>query len=220
MKNFLSASIPDLSREAPRRLWDPPRRLLKSLRRYQASRERGGLLATGIRYLSVLEHRFWSVVTGADIPLNCRLGGGLLLLHANGIVIHPDATVGPNCLILQQVTLTAGVTLGGNVDIGSGAKLIRPISIGDHANVGANAVVLSDVPEGATAMGVPARVILAENATPAARSARSTDGEAFDGRARVDAGDDSGYGRPRPYYRPATTRSPSSLADHVRHASK
>jgi len=103
--------------------------------------------------------------------LDCHLGGGLLLVHANGIVIHPDATVGPNCLILQQVTLTEGVRLGGHVDIGAGAKIIGPVSIGDHATVGANAVVLSSVPEGATAVGVPSRVILPKNARPAARSA-------------------------------------------------
>jgi serine O-acetyltransferase len=173
-----------MRREAPRRLWDPPRRLLKSLRRYQASRERPGLLAAGIRYASVLEHRFWSMVTGADIPLNCQLGGGLMLVHANGIVIHPDAQVGPNCLILQQVTLTEGVRLGGHVDVGSGAKIIRPIAVGDHANVGANAVVLSDVPAGATAVGVPARIIPPANAEPSARSAP----------------DDNGYGLPTRYY--------------------
>jgi serine O-acetyltransferase len=176
---------------------------LKSLRRYQASRERPGLLAAGIRYLSVLEHRFWSVVTGADIPLNCQLGGGLLLVHANGIVIHPDAMVGPNCLILQQVTLTAGVRLGGHVDVGSGAKIIRPISIGDHANVGANAVVLADVPEGATAVGVPARVIVAEEADPSARFDRSIDRDG-DG----DEDDERGYSRPRPYYQASDHRSP------------
>jgi serine O-acetyltransferase len=111
----------------------------------------------------VLEHRFWSVVTGADIPLNSHLGGGLLLIHPSGIVIHPDATVGPNCLLLQQVTLTAGVKLGGHVDVGAGAKIIRPVLIGDHATVGANAVVLSDIPEGATAVGVPARVMHADS---------------------------------------------------------
>jgi serine O-acetyltransferase len=169
METFISASVPDFSREEPRRLWDPPRRLLKSLRRYQASRERSGLLAAGIRYASVLEHRFWSAVTGADIPLNCRLGGGLLLPHASGIVIHPDATIGPNCLIFQQVTLTEGVRIGGHVDIGAGAKIVGPVSIGDHANVGANAVVLDDVPEGATAVGVPARVILPGSAHQSAR---------------------------------------------------
>ena len=186
MAPFISASIPDMTREAPRGLWDPPRRLLKSLRRYQASRARTGLIASGVRYLSVLEHRFWSVVTGADIPLNCQLGAGLLLIHANGIVIHPDATVGPNCLILQQVTLTEGVRLGGHVDVCAGAKIIRPVSIGDQATVGANAVVLTDVPEGATAVGVPARIIL-ENVQPSASDLLSDGDEAEGNENRGDS---------------------------------
>jgi serine O-acetyltransferase len=107
----------------------------------------------------VLQHRFWSVVTGADIPLNCQIEGGLLLPHSNGIVIHPTATIGVNCLILQQVTISHGVKIGGHVDIGAGAKIIRSVSIGNHAKIGANAVVLEDVPEGATAVGVPAKII-------------------------------------------------------------
>lgn len=112
---------------------------------------------------AVLRHRFWSVTTGADIPLNCKLGGGLMIPHPNGIVIHPEVEVGPNCLIFQQVTLGAahgGVPrLGGHVDIGAGAKVIGTVIIGNHARIGANAVVITDVPEGATAVGVPARVI-------------------------------------------------------------
>jgi serine O-acetyltransferase len=103
------------------------------------------------------------VVTGADIPLNCKLGGGLLLPHPNGIVIHPDAEIGPNCLLFQQVTIGAndhGVpSIGGHVDIGAGAKVLGPVTIGHHARIGANAVVMHDVPSGATAVGVPARVI-------------------------------------------------------------
>lgn len=74
-------------------------------------------------------------------------------------MIHPDASIGPNCLILQQVTVVAGVKIGGHVDIGAGAKIIRPVTIGNHAKIGANAVVICDVPEGATAVGVPAKII-------------------------------------------------------------
>jgi serine O-acetyltransferase len=155
----ISAREPDWERERPRRLWDPPRRLLRSLRRYQRWHLRAGPLARLISRFAVLEHRFWSVVTGADIPLNCRIAGGLLLIHPSGIVIHPKAIVGPNCLIFQQVTLVEGVELGGHVDIGAGAKIVRPVYIGDHAKIGANAVVLCDVPPGATAVGIPAHVI-------------------------------------------------------------
>jgi serine O-acetyltransferase len=74
-------------------------------------------------------------------------------------IIHPSASIGPNCLILQQVTIVADVKIGGHVDIGAGAKIIRSVSIGDHALIGANAVVICDVPPGATAVGIPAKII-------------------------------------------------------------
>ncbi|NET39041.1 MAG: serine acetyltransferase, partial [Cyanothece sp. SIO1E1] len=61
------------------------------------------------------------------------------------------------------------VKIGGHVDIGAGAKIIRPVSIGDHAKIGANAVVLCDVPAGATAIGVPAKVIKSVEADENAR---------------------------------------------------
>ena len=157
----ISATEPDWSRE--RRIagrWEPSKALLKSIRDYQRSKQRGASLAAKV---AVLRHRFWSVVTGADIPLNCRIGGGLLIPHPNGIVIHPDAEIGPNCLLFQQVTVgdVDGKVpkVGGHVDVGAGAKLIGDIAIGDHAIIGANSVVTSDVPAGATAVGVPARII-------------------------------------------------------------
>jgi serine acetyltransferase len=76
-----------------------------------------------LRTVAVLRHRWWSIVT-ADIPLNCRLGGGLLMPHPNGIVIHPDAEIGRDCLIFQQVTIGTregggAPKIGGNVDIGA-----------------------------------------------------------------------------------------------------
>jgi len=112
-------------------------------------------------------------VTGADIPLGCRIDGGLLIPHPNGVVIHADATIGPNCLIFQQVTIGAskkGIpTIGGQVDIGAGAKVIGPVKVGDGALIGANAVVVCDVPAGATAVGVPARIV----ASPATSDAAS-----------------------------------------------
>ena len=120
----------------------------------------GGLLRQCFTKYYVLQHRFWSAVTGADIPLNCRIQGGLQIPHPNGIVIHPEAVIGPNCLILQQVTIVSGAIIGGQVDIGSGAKIIRGVSIGNHAKIGANAVVLRDVPAYASAVGIPARVVV------------------------------------------------------------
>lgn len=155
----VSAEVPDWRRERASRLWDPPARLLKSIRDYQ--RYRSGLAWHHKlwRSISVIRYRFWSIVCACDIPLNSQLGGGLLLTHPNGVVIHPSAEIGVNCLILQQVTLVAGVKLQGHVDIGAGAKIIRPVTIGRHAKVGANSVVLNDVPDGAIAVGVPARII-------------------------------------------------------------
>jgi serine O-acetyltransferase len=159
-----SPTIPDWSREAKSFWsWSPSRSLLASLRLHQRVAQSKNPWHSVLRKVAVLRHRFWSFVTGCDIPLGCRIGGGLLLPHPNGIVIHCDVVLGPNCLIFQQVTLGsngAGVpTIGGQVDFGAGAKVIGPITIGDHALVGANAVVVCDVPAWATAVGVPARVL-------------------------------------------------------------
>jgi serine O-acetyltransferase len=166
-----SAHSPDWSREGKRLLqWSPPRSLLASIRAYQRHAASGMPWAGLMRRLCVLRHRFWSVVAGADIPLNSHIGGGLLMIHSNGIVIHPRASIGPNCLIFQQVTIgTAkgeGVpTLGAHVEVGAGARILGEVVIGDHARIGASAVVLCDVPPGASAVGVPARIIPAANRT-------------------------------------------------------
>jgi len=174
--NEVAAELPDWSRERLTHFWAPGRRLLRSIRGYQRwVAARNGFIG---RAWWVCEYRFWSTVTGADIPLTTRLGGGLLLPHPNGIVIHPDAIVGPNCLIFQQVTLGAGgpkpgvPKLGGHVDVGAGAKILGGVTIGDHARIGANAVVLDDVPSGATAVGIPARVV-----KPQRKSDRTTEAE-------------------------------------------
>ncbi len=161
----VSATAPDPSRESVGAFeWNAGRRLLRAIRIYQQACRQGGVAGAIVKRWAVLEHRFWSAVSGADIPLNCRLGVGLLLPHPNGIVIHPDVEVGPNCLIFQQVTLGAGggegfPIIGGHVDIGAGAKVLGAVRVGDHARIGANAVVLSDVAPGATVVGIPARPI-------------------------------------------------------------
>jgi len=164
LESRVSAEIPDWSREQPRQFWDPGRKLLRSIRRYQYWRDRGGSLSNPFCKWFVVCHRFWSVVSGADIPLNCRIGGGLLIPHPNGIVIHPKTTIGANCLIFQQVTIgtrgDGGVpVIEGHVDIGAGAKILGQVRIGAHARVGANAVVMIDVANGMTVAGIPARVV-------------------------------------------------------------
>lgn len=170
----ISASEPDWSREhLSFGEWHPGKRLLGSVRDYQRWRD-GGLWSAVPRLWALLRYRFWSVITGADIPLSGHIGGGLCLPHPNGVVIHQDARVGPNCLILQQVTLgtleTGGTpVVGGHVDIGAGAKLLGPIVIGDHAVIGANAVVLCDVPAHHVAVGIPARCRPRKSGDPESR---------------------------------------------------
>lgn len=164
VEDVVSADVPDWSRESKAIFeWAPSRSLIGSIRFYQRLAESRGWWAALPRKLAVLRHRWWSMVTGADIPLNCRLGGGLLIPHPNGIVIHPDAEIGPNCLLFQQVTIgmrDGGVPkIGGHVDVGAGAKIIGAVTIGANAKIGANCVVLQDIPPGATAVGIPARVI-------------------------------------------------------------
>lgn len=165
MSQFASDLAPDWSREALRSgEWNPGKRLLASLRDYQRFASSPGPLAVLRKKWAVVRHRFWSAVSGADIPLNSQIGGGLLLPHPNGVVIHPDARIGPNCLIFQQVTLgTRGdgkaPVLAEHVDVGAGARLLGGIVVGANAVIGANAVVVTDVPPGATAVGIPARIL-------------------------------------------------------------
>lgn len=144
----VSATEPDWSRESVTSFWEPGKQLLKTIRGYQRCAGRTGLLAALRRRLYVLEHRFWSVVTGAEIPINCRIGGGLAIPHPNGIVIHPQAQIGVNCLIFQQVTLGTrrggGVpVLEGHVDVGAGAKIFGEVVISAHSEVRANSVITS-----------------------------------------------------------------------------
>jgi len=161
----ISSTVPDWSRETPRKFWDPSRKLIRSIRKYQRAREKRGILHRLISKRWVFEHRFWSVVTQAEISLDSDIGGGVLLPHPNGVVIHPGAVIGPNSLIFQQVTIgvRAGAEhppiIGGHVDIGAGAKILGAVHIGDHAAIGANAVVLKDVPAAAVAVGIPARIL-------------------------------------------------------------
>ena len=117
-----------------------------------------------MRRIARVRHMLWSIITQSDIGLGARLGSGLMLPHPNGIVIHEDACVGDDCMIMQQVTI--GMigdgevpVIGNRVYIGAGAKIIGKVVVGDGARIGANAVVLSDVPPGHTAVGIPARII-------------------------------------------------------------
>lgn len=165
MSSPVSATEGDPGREALGQYqWSPGKRLIKSIRDYQRARGRTGPWALATRKLAVLRHRFWSAVSGADIPLNSNIGIGVVIPHPNGVVIHPEAVIGPNCMIFQQVTVgvadgEGAPRIGGHVDIGAGAKVLGNIHIGDHARIGANAVVLDDVLVHETVVGIPARPV-------------------------------------------------------------
>jgi len=162
---MISSSDADWSREVSRYFWDPSRKLLKSIRDYQEYKSCRGMFSIAISKIAVLRHLFWSIISGADIPINCKLGGGVIIPHPNGIVIHSDANIGVNCLIHQQVTIGVNRSsnvppvINGHVDIGAGAKIIGNITIGEHALIGANAVVVKDVEAYSIVAGVPAKVI-------------------------------------------------------------
>lgn len=105
--------------------------------------------------------------TGIEIHPGATIGRRLVIDHGTGIVIGATTEIGDDCLLYQCVTLggtgiTTGKrhpTLGNNVMVGSGAKILGPIKIGDNSRVAANAVVLRDVPENSTVVGVPGRVV-------------------------------------------------------------
>ena len=161
---MISATEPDWEREnSIRGRFEPGKKLLATIRHDQRLITNSGLMSRMIRPIVILQYRFWSAISGADIPLNSKIDGGLLIPHPNGIVIHPNAIIGPNCLIFQQVTIGEGSKPGlpiieGHVDIGAGAKILGGIHIGAHARIGANAVVINDISANKTAVGIPAVV--------------------------------------------------------------
>ncbi|MDY5153980.1 serine O-acetyltransferase EpsC [Actinobaculum suis] len=104
-------------------------------------------------------------LTGVEIHPGAKIGHRFFIDHGMGVVIGETAEVGDDCMIYHGVTLGGTSsepvkrhpTIGNNVTIGAGAKVLGPVTIGDNAQVGANAVVVKDVPEAATAVGVPAK---------------------------------------------------------------
>ncbi len=108
--------------------------------------------------------RFW---TGIEIHPGATIGRRLVIDHGTGIVIGETAELGDDVLLYQQVTLGGTgkdvgkrhPTIGNNVMVGAGAKVLGPITVHDNARIAAGAVVLQEVPEGATAVGVPAQVV-------------------------------------------------------------
>jgi len=105
--------------------------------------------------------------TGIEIHPGAKIGKGLFIDHGSGVVIGETAEIGDNCTIYQGVTLGGTgkdsgkrhPTLGNNVLVGAGAKVLGPFKVGDNSKIAANAVVLEEVPPNCTAVGVPAKIV-------------------------------------------------------------
>ena len=125
----------------------------------------------GLEWLARFNSNLARWLTGIEIHPAATMGRRVFIDHGMGVVIGQTAEVGDDCTIYQGVTLggtslTRGAkrhpTLARNVVVGAGAKVLGPFTVGEGANIGSNAVVVREVPPGATAVGIPARIVGAD----------------------------------------------------------
>ncbi|MGG5401483.1 serine O-acetyltransferase EpsC [Clostridioides difficile] len=113
-------------------------------------------------------------MTGIEIHPGAKMGEGILIDHGMGVVIGETAEVGNRVTIYQGATLGATgkdtgkrhPTVGDDVLIGAGTKILGPLNIGSNSKIGANSVVVKDVPNGATVVGIPAKIVKIRNLEP------------------------------------------------------
>ena len=125
------------------------------------------LWGAGFNWLGRFVSHWGRWMTGIEIHPGATIGRRFFIDHGMGVVIGETAEIGDDCTLYHGVTLGGTSwakgkrhpTLGNGVVIGAGAKVLGPIVIGDHAKIGSNAVVVKAVPPGATAVGIPARVV-------------------------------------------------------------
>lgn len=109
--------------------------------------------------------RWIRIIYSCDLPVNLKLGKGVVLKHNGlGVVIHPKAIVGENTQIYQNVSIAGRnergtPVIGKNVFIGAGACILGGITVGDNVSIGANSVILSDIPDNAVVVGIPGKVV-------------------------------------------------------------
>jgi serine O-acetyltransferase len=134
---------------------------------YRFGRWRYGVRPAPVRKIFSFIYKFIfkmvQIVTGIELPCEVEVGNHFVIDHFGGIVISGYAKFGDNCRIrngvvvgLKNIDDPCAPTIGNNVDIGSGAKLLGNIKIGNNVVIGANAVVITDVPDNSIAVGVPA----------------------------------------------------------------
>ena len=124
-----------------------------------------------LRFLARMISQLARFFTGIEIHPGAKIKKGCFIDHGMGVIIGETAEIGENCTIYQGVTLGGTgkdvgkrhPTLGNNVMVGSGAKVLGPFTVGDNSKIAANAVVLSPVPPNSTCVGVPARVVKVDN---------------------------------------------------------
>lgn len=122
----------------------------------------------GLNWLARFTSHFGRWLTGIEIHPGAKIGRRFFIDHGMGVVIGETAEIGDDCTLYHGVTLGGTSwnkgkrhpTLGNGVVIGAGAKILGPITIGAGAKIGSNAVVVKEVPPGATAIGIPARVVV------------------------------------------------------------
>ena len=117
----------------------------------------------GLKPLAAILYRLNALITHATIDRNADLGPGFVIMHSSGVVINTNVRAGRNLVVFHGVTLgeehNQSPVLGDDVYIGAGAKVIGGVKVGSNVRIGANAVVAKDVPDGATVVGIPARII-------------------------------------------------------------
>ncbi len=141
------------------------------------------LVRIPLKLFSFLTVKFCVVFMEMDLDPQATIGGGLYIGHIGGVHINPGAVLGENCDVAHRVTIGASAmgrqgipVIGNRVYIGTGAALVGKIKVGDGAKIAANTLVMTNVPAGATVMGVPGRIVMrAKVVAPVMASVRQED---------------------------------------------